>query len=1167
MKNKTLWKQVGAAAIAAAMVMSTVPATPVQAAGGKTLAVSSQKQLNQALKTVKGKNAVITVKAGKNVKITIPKGTYKVTIRVVGKKAAVVNNGTVKEIVVNSKGTVAIKNNGTIKKVTVQNAKSVSFSGNHKKAVPVVVNAEDVSMILAAPAKITAKKDVNIVLKKGAEKSSITCTKNAQAQVDNQTKKAISVKIADGTTLKVESGESCTITPKGKKEDTSGEDKTDGKDQKTDDTSDGNASSGSSSSGNSSGGTTVETPSKLTEADLLKQGYQLKWQDNFDGVFLNRADWNVELHEKGWVNSEWQEYVDSDKNIQVKDGKLLIKPVETVNADGTRSYTSGRINTQGKHDFKYGYFECRAKVPTGKGYLPAFWMMPTDENLYGQWPKCGEIDIMEVMGQETNKAYGTIHYGEPHDQSQGTYTVDAKDNFADQYHTYACDWEPGKITWYIDGVKYHEESDWFSAKSGQGEVTYPAPFDQPFYMILNLAVGGSWVGYPDESTTYDDQKFAIDYVKVYQKDSYDENVTKPIKEVTLRDPDATGNYINNGDFSVVEDLSDTKNWQFMTALGGKGTAEIKNKELVISTTNAGTADYSIQLVQPDIPLQKGGTYKVTFDAYADEARTMIADISGPDHNYTRYWNDTKVSLGTNKQTFTYEFQMTGSDDANGRLEFNLGNTGSTATVHLSNVRIEKTGYEEIKEDTTKKALADGNYVYNGSFQEGKNRLGYWEITKPEHVTAEVTGLEDGRRLKVISQKGTESTAVTVGQKDLALAPDTDYILSFTAQAQEAKTMTVHAAGQDFQAELTGEKKNYSFSFKTAADLTDKNISFDLGLGTTVYLDDVRIDEDSLIKNGSFNAGLAGFDPYCYTPSNVTYVVDSLNEDNAADFTINDTGEADWHIQLKQTGVKLEQGQWYRLSLKMKSSIDRKVSYALQRDGSTHKDADGNEDWTPYCQETVDLTDEYHTITKEFQMKEDTDPETIFNIAMGAVGGEQITQQHRICMDDIVLEKIKAPEIKPEETGKNLLTNGDFSDETSRWDINTKDGQTATTVVTDGGIVFQVKNPGEKDWDVQLKQTGFTLEKGCKYRVKFKVTSTKARTIKLGLMDNSSQKWYGGADISLGEAEEKEVSYEFTMQQDTDNVSEMFISMGKISDKNTPASDITLTNFSLEKITE
>ena len=1152
MKNKKLWKQMGAAAIAAAMVMSTIPAEPVQAASGKTLVVSTQKQLNQALKAVKGKKAaVITVKSGKKVTITIPKGSYQVTIKVVGEKATVVNKGTVKEIVVNSKGTAAIKNNGTIKKVTVQNAKSVSFSGNGKKTIPVVVNAKDVSVTAAVPVAITAKKDMKIVFKEGAEKSTVTCEKKAEVQIDNRTKKNISVKMADGTKENITSGEVATITPDGKKEDRSDEDKNDLKDE-TKENQDSDTSGGNSSGGSSSGGT-IENPSKRTEAELLKEGYQLKWQDNFDGDTLNRADWNVELHKKGWVNEEWQAYVDSDKNIQVKDGKLLIKPVETVNEDGTKSYTSGRINTQGKHDFKYGYFECRAKVPTGKGYLPAFWMMPTDENLYGQWPKCGEIDIMEVMGQETNKAYGTIHYGEPHDQSQGTYTVDAKDNFADQYHTYACDWEPGKITWYIDGVKYHEESDWFSAKSGQGEVTYPAPFDQPFYMILNLAVGGSWVGYPDDSTTYADQQFAVDYVKVYQKDSYDENVEKPVKNVILREPDTTGNYINNGDFSIAENLSDDKNWKFLTTLDGDGKAEIKNHEMVISTVNVGTADYSIQLVQPDVPLQKGGTYKVTFDAYADEARTMIADISGPDHNYTRYWKDTKVELGTQKKTYTYAFQMTGSDDANGRLEFNLGNTASTAAVHLSNVRIEKTGYEEIKEDTTKKVLADGNYVYNGSFQEGKNRLGYWDITKPENATTEVTGLEDGRRLKVVSPKG---TVVTAGQQGLALSEDTKYVLSFSAQANEAETMTVHVAGQKFQAELTNEKKNYSFSFQTAADLTDKNISFDLGLGTTVYLDDVRIDEESLIKNGSFNAGMAGFEVYCYTPSNVTYVVDSLNEDNAADFTINDTGEADWHIQLKQTGVKLEQGQWYRLSLKMKSSIDRKVSYALQRDGSTHKDADGNEDWTPYCQETVDLTGEYQTITKEFQMKEDTDPETIFNIAMGAVGGKQITQQHRICMDDIVLEKIEAPEIKPEETGKNLLTNGDFSDGTNGWGINTNADQTATTVVTDGGIVFQVKNPGENDWDVQLNQHGFTLEKGCKYRVKFKVTSTKARTIKLGLMDNNCQKWYGG-----------EVSYEFTMQQDTDNDSKMFISMGKISDENTPASDITLTNFSLEKITE
>ena len=512
--------------------------------------------------------------------------------------------------------------------------------------------------------------------------------------------------------------------------------------------------------------------------------------------------------------------------------------------------------------------------------------------------------------------------------------------------------------------------------------------------------------------------------------------------------------------------------------------------------------------------------------------------------------------------------MTGSDDANGRLEFNLGNASSTAKVYLSNIRIEKTGYEEIKEDTTKKALADGNYVYNGSFQEGTGRLKYWEITKPENVTADVTNLEDGRRLKVTSPAGTENGKVLVGQSDLALTAGTDYELSFRAQAEEAKQMKVTVAGQEKVFDLTTEEKNYSVKFKTAESLTDKNLFFDLGLGTTVYLDDVRIDEDSLIKNGSFNAGLAGFEAYCYTPSNVTYVVDSLNEKNAADFTINDTGDADWHIQLKQTGVKLEKGQWYRLSLKMKSSIDRNVSYALQRDGSTHKNADGTEDWTPYCQKTVALTSEYQTITKEFQMTEDTDPNTIFNIAMGAVGGKQIKKQHHICIDDIVLEKIAAPEMKPEEAGKNLLKNGDFSNETDNWNIwgITAPGE-AKADIADHAIVYHISNAGTEEWHVQLKQSGLTLEKGCKYRVTFKATSTAARTIKLAISNASPYKWYGGTDIQLSANDKKDVVCEFTMSEETNSNADFVISMGKIKDEDTPASDITLSDFSLVKVDE
>ena len=1151
--KKGFFKRTGALVLAASLAISMAQ-VPVYGATTKdkaeTVTVTSQKALNQALKVAKGKKAYsIVIKAkgskdGKATAIKIPKGNYKnLTITVKGNKVKITNNATLKTIVLDCKGAVSVANNGKVTNVNVKNAKSVNLTGNSKKEVKLNVSAKDTTITTGIKVKI------------------ICSGKNENVTVNNKSGATIKITDADGNTTKVKDGQKRQVETKtdDKKDDTKDDQ------NKTDDKKDDNNSSG----GSSSGGSVTPAPSGMTEADLLKQGFKLKWSDEFNGTELNRTDWNVETHEPGWVNSEWQAYVDSTENIKVQDGKLLIQPVKTKNEDGTYSYTSGRVNTQGKHDFKYGYFECRAKVPTGKGYLPAFWMMPTDENLYGQWPKCGEIDIMEVMGQETNKAYGTIHYGEPHDQSQGTYSVAAANNFADNYHTYAVDWEPGKITWYVDGIKYHEESDWFSAKSGQGTVAYPAPFDQPFYMILNLAVGGSWVGYPDDSTTYDDQQFAIDYVKVYQKDSYDENVEKPIKNVVLRDPDATGNYINNGDFSVAEDLTDDTNWKFLTTLDGEGKAEIKNNQIVLSTTNAGTADYSIQLVQPNVPLQKGGKYKVTFDAYADAARTMIADISGPDHNFTRYLKDTTVELGTEKKNHTLEFQMTSDSDANGRLEFNLGNTASTATVYISNVRVEKTGYEEIKEDTTKKALADGNYVYNGSFQEGTGRLGYWEITNPAKADISVTNLEDGRRLKVTSQAGTEAGTVLVGQSELALNPATDYVLSFSAQADEAKTMTVTVAGEKYTFALTTEKKNYSKKIKTAANLQNKNISFDLGLGTTVYLDDVRIDEDALIKNGSFNAGFSGFEAYCYTPSNVTYVVDSLNESNAADFTIKDTGEADWHIQLKQTGVNLEQGQWYHLSMKMKSSIARKVSYALQRDGSVHKDAKGNEDWTPYCQETVDLTDDYQTFSTEFPMKEASDDGTIFNIAMGAVGGKQIKDQHRICIDDIVLEKIEAPEV----TSTNLLKNANFANGTDGWRayVHTDGGADATNEVSDNAITFDIKNVGTDDWNVQLKQDGLSLQAGHTYHVSFKAKSTAARTIKGCVMHDAKNeiKWDGGSDAALEAGVEKNVEFDVKVSENVDNAY-LQVSMGQIYKEtesgrekiDTPVSDITLSDFSM-----
>ena len=760
---------------------------------------------------------------------------------------------------------------------------------------------------------------------------------------------------------------------------------------------------------------TYQTENKEEEqtTDLSYEGYNLKWEDQFEGESLNRDDWNVELHDPGWVNNELQSYVDSPENIYLQDGNLVLKPVENMSEDGSVSYTSGRINTQHKHDFKYGLFEARVKVPEGQGFLPAFWMMPTDENLYGQWPRCGEIDIMEVLGNNTDTSYGTIHYGNPHSESQGSYTLD-EGSFSEEYHVFDVEWEPGKISWYVDGKLIHTEDNWYSATEGQGEITYPAPFDQPFYIILNLAVGGNWPGNPDDTTDIKNSAYYIDYVKVYQKDSYDENVTKPIEEVILRDPDENGNYIINGDFSVNEELTDDKDWVFLTALGGEAGAEIRNNEIAVTTENEGTVDYSVQLVQPNLPMKQGGVYRLSFDAYADADRTMKVGISAPDRSFRRYLNDTEISLTQEKQTYNLDFTMTDSDDANGRLEFNMGAAGATSGIRISNVSLKKTD-EIVITDGEKGILADGNYVYNGSFQEGEERLGYWDVQKNDGAEVSVTNENNIRRLMVNAPEGTSAdNPVIVLQTDLALSSGNTYAMSFTAEGEPGKKILVKVAGQKYEFELNGEEQEYDNKLTVADEHADTDLSFVFETPGTYYIDNVRIEEDSLIKNGSFNAGFSGYEPYVDSSisSDVTYVVDSLSEDNAADFTINDTGDAAWKIQLKQNNVELEKGQWYRLSLDAKASIPRELMFAIQRDGSS------DDDWTPYSGEKiVELGTDYNKYEAVFQMTGETDPKALLSISMGAVGGNQIAVKHRICIDNINLEKIDAPDIGEQPVGE------------------------------------------------------------------------------------------------------------------------------------------------------
>lgn len=895
-----------------------------------------------------------------------------------------------------------------------------------------------------------------------------------------------------------------------------------------------------------------------TDSDLCMDGYTLQWEDLFNGTELDRNTWNVELHAPGWVNSELQEYVDSADNISVADGCLAIRPVKTVDENGNVSYTSGRINTQNKQSFTYGLFEARVKVPSGQGYLPAFWLMAQDENVYGQWPRCGEIDCMEVMGQDPTTAYGTIHYGNPHQESQGTCQTASNHSFSDEFHTFACEWEPGSIKWYVDGHLYHEEHDWYSTTTGQGTLSYPAPFDQPFYIILNLAVGGSWVGNPDDTTSFDDQAYLVDYVKVYQKESYNENVSRPKKDVILREPNADGNYINNGSFTVAENLSDDSDWKFMTALGGDATAAIADNTMTITTASDGTVDYSVQLVQAGLPLEKGATYQVSFDASASGERTMKTAIKAPDHGYCEYMGSKTVNLSTTPHTYTYDFKMADESDANARLEFNMGAAGSTETICLRNVSVTKIADANPDEVPEKTILADGNYIYNGGFQEGDSHLGDWEITNNGQAGISVTSFADGRRLQIVGTAALQPSDVILAQRDLAFVPGTAYAVSFQAESTLDRELPVTVGGNTYSVNVTAGKGTYSFVIPASATFTNTDISFALGGDGTLLLDNIRLEENAMIKNGSFKSGISGYEIYVADDADADYVVDSLTEDDALDFTIRNVSSADWKIQVKQNNITLEKGHWYTLTFQAKSTISRSIRAIMQ----------GGEDkgYAVYSGEnTVNLTTDYQTFTKTFCMYDDTDTAAFLSICLGKTQDDILTP-HRVILDNIQLEEVEAPALP---ASSNLLQNADFADGIDHWTCtiaNWDDSVTADASyeLRDGSILFAIQNPGTEDWHVQLKQSHIALENGQTYRVSYTITSTKARSYKCGIM-STAYAWYGGLPDENAVLEENvpaDESFTFTMSCD-DTDADFYISLGKVGE--TPASDVTISNLKIEKV--
>ena len=246
----------------------------------------------------------------------------------------------------------------------------------------------------------------------------------------------------------------------------------------------------------------------------------LVWADEFNGSSIDDDSWEHMLGDgsaydlpPGWGNNELQSYTDRPENSFVSDGFLHI----VVRRDeGDHAYTSARLRTLGHQEFLYGRFEARIRVPSGKGIWPALWMLPS-ESAYGGWAASGEIDIIETINF-ADAAHGTIHFGgewPANVKSGATYSADDLD-LSESFHIYAIEWTPDEIRWYVDDVCYHRESsaDWFSA--GAPERTR-APFDRPFHLLVNVAVGGNWPGSPDESTPFP-QEMLVDWIRVWEID-------------------------------------------------------------------------------------------------------------------------------------------------------------------------------------------------------------------------------------------------------------------------------------------------------------------------------------------------------------------------------------------------------------------------------------------------------------------------------------------------------------------------------------------------------------------------------------------------------------------------------------------------------------------------
>ena len=444
------------------------------------------------------------------------------------------------------------------------------------------------------------------------------------------------------------------------------------------------------------------------------------WSDEFDYTGLpNSTKWTYDVGGNGWGNSESQYYTDArSENARVENGNLIIEArKETYKGN---DYTSARIVSKGLGDWKYGKIEVRAKIPTGKGMWPAIWMLPS-ENIYGTWPKSGEIDIMENVGFEPNTIHWNVHT-ESYNHSIGTNKGDKDDFFEpyNNYYTYAVEWYEDSIRFLVDGVEYFQ----FDKESNNSNVW---PFNQKFHLLLNIAVGG-WGGIQGIDANVFPQKMYVDYVRVYRQSGIESNYTCTVNDWShgeaVKTPDSTiyspgtevnlhavpdNGYIFHKWYGTVQDTSprldlimhsdyyqtpefirpneQVKNSQFLGGIvnwGGYGANMnvefgVHKTNLSVSTPNA----WDVQMSQGGIALEEDKAYTLTVVAFASQNKTINAALGKASAPWSSYISE-QLNLTTTPQTFVLQGVMSLSDP-DGRVVLNLG--GDAGDVMLQEISV------------------------------------------------------------------------------------------------------------------------------------------------------------------------------------------------------------------------------------------------------------------------------------------------------------------------------------------------------------------------------------------------------------------------------------------------------------------------------------------------